>query len=115
MILLVDVYNYYNLCYLYINSLLLSKILECGGNLFDVCSIGVKSALYTTRTPHIYLTGEDGGEIEFSVSDNSKEIDRFDVTYAPILITHLRVRRIYFNFYFFSFLGCLFELPAKIL
>lgn len=42
--------------------------------------------------PKLYVTGEDGGELEFSVSDNPHDIDRIDVSNAPILITHLRVR-----------------------
>ncbi|MCL4117883.1 UNVERIFIED_CONTAM: hypothetical protein GTU68_014934 [Idotea baltica] len=67
------------------------EILECGGNLFDVVSMGVKAALYSTRTPKIYITGEDGGEMEFSVSDNPNDVDRIDVHDAPILITHLRI------------------------
>ncbi|KAA0203361.1 hypothetical protein HAZT_HAZT006677 [Hyalella azteca] len=67
------------------------EVLECGGNLFDVVSLGVKSALYATRTPRITITGEDGGELEFTLSDNPYDVDRLDVTNAPILITHLRI------------------------
>ena len=39
------------------------------------------------------MTGEDGGELEFSVSDNPNDVDRIDVSNAPILVTHLRVRK----------------------
>ncbi|KAK8390341.1 hypothetical protein O3P69_010192 [Scylla paramamosain] len=67
------------------------EILECGGNLFDTVSLGVKAALWATRMPRIYITGEDGGELEFMVSDNPQEVDRVDVSNAPILITHLRI------------------------
>ncbi|KAF2360615.1 Exoribonuclease phosphorolytic domain 1 [Trinorchestia longiramus] len=67
------------------------EVLECGGNLFDVVSVGVKAALYATRTPSITITGEDGGELEFNLSDNPYDVDRLDVVNAPVLITHLRV------------------------
>ncbi|KAG7176928.1 Exosome complex exonuclease RRP42-like, partial [Homarus americanus] len=67
------------------------EILECGGNLFDAVSLGVKAALWATKMPRIYITGEDGGELEFSVSDNPCDVDRVDVSNAPILITHLRI------------------------
>ncbi|KAK7074882.1 Exosome complex component RRP42 [Halocaridina rubra] len=67
------------------------EILECGGNLFDTSSLGVKAALFATKMPKIYITGEDGGELEFSVSDNPTDVDRLDVSNAPILITHLRI------------------------
>ncbi|KAG0729376.1 Exosome complex exonuclease RRP42 [Chionoecetes opilio] len=67
------------------------EILECGGSLFDTVSLGVKAALYATRMPKIYITGEDGGEMEFMVSENPQEVDRVDVSNAPILITHLRI------------------------
>lgn len=67
------------------------EILECGGNLFDAVSLGVKAALWATKMPRIYITGEDGGELEFSVSDNPCDVDRLDVSNAPILITHLRI------------------------
>ncbi|CAL4167116.1 unnamed protein product [Meganyctiphanes norvegica] len=67
------------------------EILECEGNLFDAVSLGVKAALSSTRMPKIYITGEDGGEIEYSVSDNPADVDHLDVSNAPILITHLRV------------------------
>ncbi|XP_063609050.1 exosome complex exonuclease RRP42-like [Penaeus indicus] len=67
------------------------EILECGGNLFDAISLGVKAALWATKMPKLYITGEDGGELEFSVSDNPHDIDRIDVSNAPILITHLRI------------------------
>ncbi|XP_071551479.1 exosome complex exonuclease RRP42-like [Panulirus ornatus] len=67
------------------------EILECGGNLFDAVSLGVKAALWATKMPRIYITGEDGGELEFSVSDNPCDVDRIDVSNAPILITHLRI------------------------
>uniref|UniRef100_A0A6A7FX75 Ribosomal RNA-processing protein 42 n=3 Tax=Hirondellea gigas TaxID=1518452 RepID=A0A6A7FX75_9CRUS len=67
------------------------EILECGGNLFDVVSLGVKAALYATRTPRITITGEDGGELEFTLSDNPTDVDRLDVVNAPVLITHLRI------------------------
>lgn len=78
--------------------------MECGGNLFDVISIGVKSALFSTRTPKIYVTGEDGGEMEFTVSDNPNDVDEIDVINAPILITHLRASfflKIYVLFFLF--------------
>lgn len=52
----------------------------------------MKAALWATRMPKIYITGEDGGELEFMVSDNPREVDQVDVSNAPILITHLRVR-----------------------
>lgn len=67
------------------------EILECGGNLFDTASLGVKAALWATKMPKIYVTGEDGGELEFSVSDNPCDVDRVDVSNAPVLITHLRI------------------------
>ena len=67
------------------------QILECGGNLFDVISIGVKAALYATRTPRITVSGEDGGELEFTLSDNPLDVDRLDVSNSPLIITHLRV------------------------
>lgn len=67
------------------------EILECGGNLFDAVSLGVKAALYATRTPRITVTGEDGGELEFTLSDNPNDVDRLDVANAPVLLTHLRV------------------------
>ncbi|XP_076069638.1 exosome complex exonuclease RRP42-like isoform X2 [Oratosquilla oratoria] len=66
------------------------EILECGGNLFDAASLGVKAALYSTRMPQIYVTGEDGGHLEFVVSDNPHDVDRINISNAPILITHLR-------------------------
>ncbi|XP_045621160.1 exosome complex exonuclease RRP42 [Procambarus clarkii] len=67
------------------------EVLECGGNLFDAVSLGVKAALWATKMPRIYITGEDGGELEFSMSDNPHDVDRLDVSNAPILITHLRI------------------------
>lgn len=54
-------------------------------------SLGVKAALWATKMPKIYITGEDGGVLEYSVSDNPRDVDRIDVSNAPILITHLRV------------------------
>lgn len=68
------------------------QILDCAGNLFDAVSIGVKAALWATHMPRIYVTGEDGGELEFGVSDNPLDTERINVSNAPILITHLRVR-----------------------
>ena len=69
------------------------QILECGGNLFDTVSIGVKAALWATKLPRIFVMGEDGGELEFALSDNPLDVDRVDVSNAPVLITHLRVSK----------------------
>ncbi|KAK3873203.1 hypothetical protein Pcinc_021772 [Petrolisthes cinctipes] len=67
------------------------EILDCAGNLFDAVSIGVKAALWATHLPRIFVTGEDGGELEFEVSDNPHDTERINVSNAPILITHLRI------------------------
>ncbi|XP_068226656.1 exosome complex exonuclease RRP42 [Palaemon carinicauda] len=67
------------------------EILECGGNLFDTVSVGVKAALWATKLPRIHVVGEDGGELEFALSDNPRDVDTVDVSNAPVLITHLRI------------------------
>jgi len=67
---------------LYIDAL----ILECGGNLFDALSIGIKSALSDTRIPNLTVIGE-GEEQDFEVSDDPYDSTPIDISNVPLLIT----------------------------
>ncbi|KAK3085656.1 hypothetical protein FSP39_006759 [Pinctada imbricata] len=67
---------------LYIDILLL----ECGGNLFDAASIGVKAALHNTRIPTVTVS-QDEGLMELEISDDPFDVQRLEVHSAPCIIT----------------------------
>ncbi|KAK6178478.1 hypothetical protein SNE40_013264 [Patella caerulea] len=67
---------------LYIDVLLL----ECGGNLFDAASIGVKAALYNTRIPNVTVNQEDD-EMEIELSDDPYDVNRLDISSSPCIVT----------------------------
>lgn len=59
---------------------------QCGGNLFDVASIALKAALYSTTLPIVKVSGE-GIEMEMEVSDDPYHVWKLDVSNCPICIT----------------------------
>lgn len=61
-------------------------VLECGGNLFDALSIGVKSSLYSTRLPKLEIIGE-GTEKDIEISDDPYDTIPLNVSNVPVLIT----------------------------
>lgn len=68
---------------LYIDVLLL----ECGGNLFDTVSIGVKAALFNTRIPKVSVLEDDEGTKEIELSDDPYDCMRLNVEGVPCIIT----------------------------
>ena len=90
-------------------------ILECGGNLFDAVSMGVKAAMHSTRIPnvkvvhtmcvprlqaalhpmifccHYQVTAVDGGEPEMELSDDPYDGKRLELSNAPVLVTLTRI------------------------
>lgn len=66
-------------------------ILECGGNLFDAVSMGVKAAMYSTRIPNVKVTAVDGGEPEMELSDDPYDGKRLELSNAPVLVTLTRI------------------------
>uniref|UniRef100_A0A0B7A1K3 Ribosomal RNA-processing protein 42 n=1 Tax=Arion vulgaris TaxID=1028688 RepID=A0A0B7A1K3_9EUPU len=67
-------------------------LLECGGNLFDAVSIGVKAALFNLQIPNVTMTKDEGG-IELDVSDDPYDYKRLDVTGAPVIVTVNKIGR----------------------
>ncbi|CAG5123276.1 unnamed protein product, partial [Candidula unifasciata] len=67
-------------------------LLECGGNLFDAVSIGVKAALFNLQIPNVTMTRDEGG-IELDVSDDPFDFKRLDVTGAPVIVTVNKIGR----------------------
>jgi len=61
-------------------------VLECGGNLFDALSIGVKAALHSTRLPKLQVIGE-GSEQDIEISDDPYDTVPLDVSNVPVLVT----------------------------
>ncbi|XP_040574548.1 exosome complex component RRP42 [Lepeophtheirus salmonis] len=67
-------------------------ILEVGGgNLFDVSSAAVKSALFATKVPTVRILEMDGGVPEIELSDDPDDGFRCDVSNAPVLVTLNRI------------------------
>jgi len=66
-------------------------ILECGGNLFDAVSLGIKAALYNTRIPNVKVSSYEGGQQEIEVSDDPFDFNQLDVLNTPVLVTLTRV------------------------
>jgi len=67
---------------LYIDAL----VLECGGNLFDALSIGIKAALSDTRIPSLKIIGE-GSEKDIDISDDPYDTTPLNVSDVPLLLT----------------------------
>lgn len=67
-------------------------VLECGGNLYDGVSLGVKAALWDTRLPHISNVTVDGGsKVDIEVSDDVAACTRLNINSAPIMVTVCRI------------------------
>lgn len=67
-------------------------ILECGGNLYDGVSLGVKAALWDTRLPHISnVTVDAGSKVDIQVSDDVAACCRLNIKSAPIMVTVCRI------------------------
>ncbi|XP_057292268.1 exosome complex component RRP42-like [Hydractinia symbiolongicarpus] len=67
---------------LYIDAL----VLECGGNLFDAVSIGIKAALHNTRIPNLKIIGE-GSEQDIEISDDPYDTSPLNVDNVPVMVT----------------------------
>jgi len=66
-------------------------LLECGGNLFDVVSLAVKSALFNTKIPTLKVTVSEEEVPEIEVSDDPSACQRLNVAGAPCLVTLSKV------------------------
>ncbi len=68
-------------------------MLECGGNLFDVVSLGVKAALHNTRIPNVNVVfNAENEEADIELTDDHFDFWRLDVTDGvPILISVCKV------------------------
>nr|ACO10388.1 Exosome complex exonuclease RRP42 [Caligus rogercresseyi] len=62
-----------------------------GGNLFDVSSLAVKSALFCTQVPRVHIVDVDGGVPEIELSEDPEECFRLNVSGAPVLVSLNRV------------------------
>nr|XP_033786222.1 exosome complex component RRP42 [Geotrypetes seraphini] len=62
-------------------------LLECGGNLFDAISIGVKAALFNTRIPKVRILEDEEGSKEIELSDDPYDCIRLNVENVPCIVT----------------------------
>nr|CAB3244005.1 exosome complex component RRP42-like [Phallusia mammillata] len=62
-------------------------ILECGGNILDCTSLGVKSALQDTGIPRVVVKSGDEGEEEVELPDDPFDVQHISVNNVPILVT----------------------------
>ncbi|ESO95083.1 hypothetical protein LOTGIDRAFT_188948 [Lottia gigantea] len=60
--------------------------LECGGNLFDAASVGVKAALFNTKIPNVTVN-QDEDDMEIELSDDPFDVQRIDIKSAPCIVT----------------------------
>ncbi|KAG6447358.1 hypothetical protein O3G_MSEX004952 [Manduca sexta] len=66
-------------------------ILECGGNLCDAVSLGVKAALFNTRIPFVKAVLMDGGNVDLQLSDDPYDCKYLDVASGPLLVTLCKI------------------------
>ncbi|XP_068092430.1 exosome complex component RRP42 [Hyperolius riggenbachi] len=62
-------------------------LLECGGNLFDTISVGVKAALFNARIPKVRVLEDDEGTKDIELSDDPYDCMRLSVEGVPCIVT----------------------------
>ncbi|XP_071958498.1 exosome complex component RRP42-like [Antedon mediterranea] len=68
-------------------------VLECGGNLFDAVSLGIKAALADARIPKVTVQMDDEGNQEMDVSEDPDDCYRFQTDMVPLLVTINKVNQ----------------------
>ena len=67
-------------------------VLECGGNLMDTVSIGVKAALHDAKVPRVRVKIDAETETkEVELSDDPHDCLTLDVTHVPLLVTTCKI------------------------
>ncbi|CAG0884128.1 unnamed protein product [Darwinula stevensoni] len=66
-------------------------ILQCGGNLYDAVSLGVKAALYNTVIAKVAVKFLADNKPEVEVSSDPSKGFKLDVTNVPCFMTFLRI------------------------
>lgn len=63
------------------------KLLECCGNLYDACSLAVKFALATAEFPKLSIKSDDEGQIEIDINNETSECIKLNVDNVPYAVS----------------------------